>query len=100
MDVSNTTNKEIATHIYLANQSVKSQQTFMSEFLQANPSAQPEDGLLEWQRFENAQGSPTYEDDKAETRVRFNDKYAQYRPDGTANPNWVDFHTWFKDHPD
>ena len=100
LDVNNTTNKEIATQIYVANQMVKTQQQFMSEFLHGNPSALPQDGLLEWQRFENALGDMVYEDDKAETRHRFNDKIVKNNPDGTPNKGYVDFHEWFKANPD
>jgi len=100
LDVNNDTNKEIATQIYVANQMVKTQQEFMGEFLKANPSALPQDGLLEWQRFENSLGDMVYEDDAAQTRQRFNDKIVHYQPDGTVNKNWVDYHDWFKSHPE
>jgi hypothetical protein len=99
-NIDNKTNMEMAQHIYIANQLVKEQATFQSEFMRANPSATSSDASLEWQRFENTLGDMTYEDPEAPTRMRFNDKVAHYNTDGSVNPHWVDWREYYRNNPE
>lgn len=99
LDVSNDVNKGIVDQIYAVTQYAMGQAQFTGEYLRANPSATPAAAAIEWSRYENSIGPMIYEDASKPNRMRFNDTIVKTKPDGSPNPNYKDWHQFFKDNP-
>ena len=99
LDVSPEVNRVIVKQIHIVTQMAAQQAQFTGDYLRANPAASPAAAALEWSRYENSLGALVYADPKAHDRMRFNDAAAKTNPDGSDNPNYKDWHTFFKDHP-
>lgn len=99
LDVSNEVNRGIVKQIHIVTQYAAGQAQFTNEYLRANPSATPAAAALEWSRYENSLGSLVYSDPSSPDRMRFNDAVAKTNPDGTPNPNYKDWHEFFRNNP-
>lgn len=99
LDVSPEVNRGIVKQIHIVTQMAAGQAQFTGEYLRANPAASPAAAALEWMRYENSLGALVYSDPSSPDRMRFNDAIAKTNPDGTPNPNYKDWHLFFKEHP-
>lgn len=69
---------------------------FMNEYMAANQGALPQTGELQWAAYEQALGPVTIVDPDAPSGYRLNTAGVPKLPDGRPNPNYKDYHDFFK----
>jgi soluble lytic murein transglycosylase-like protein len=96
LDLNHDVNKAIALEYYNAQSIESNMRNFTHEFLQANPDATPQAAQLQWASYEQSLGPIGYVDPDAPNGYRPNTAGVPKLPDGRPNPNYKDYHDFFK----
>lgn len=94
--LSATANRDVATEYYNVAATLANKATFMNEYMQANPGAIPQTGELAYAAYEQTLGPSVYDDPDAPMGYRLNTAAVPKLPDGRKNPDYKDYHEFFK----
>lgn len=96
LDLSPETNRKIAGEYYNIAAMGQNKAAFMNDFMRNNPGSIPQAGELAWASYEQSLGPSIIVDAKAEGGYRLNTAGVPVTPDGQPNPQYRDWHDYFR----
>lgn len=96
LDLSHETNLKIAGEYYNIAAMGQNKATFMNEFMRSNPGSIPQSGELAWASYEQSLGPTEFIDPKVLGGYVLNTAGVPTLPDGQPNPQYRDWHDYFK----
>lgn len=96
LDLSPSTNRQIALEMYAGASLEQNRSAFVNEYLQANPGTPVQNAQLQWANYEQSLGPAFIVDPAAPDGFRPNLAGVPKLPDGRPNPGYKDYHEYFK----
>lgn len=96
LDLSPEVNHKIAVEYYNVAAMAQNKSQFMNEYMSANQGALPQTGELAWASYEQALGPTVIVDPDQPGGYTLNTAGVPKLPDGRPNPNYKDYHDYFK----
>ncbi len=96
LDLSPSTNRQIALEMYAGASLEQNRSAFVNEYLQANPGTPVQNAQLQWANYEQSLGPAFIVDPSAPDGFRPNLAGVPKLPDGRPNPGYKDYRDYFK----